>query len=82
MAAIIITWRFFERKSKKCNQNIILIVYVLIYSGTWGPWGNFSECSLTCGSGKRTAKRICSEKICTGSDSKKEDCNIEPCHGN
>ena len=56
--------------------------YDLFDSGKWGPWGHFSECTLTCGGGKRTAQRICSERFHTGSENKAEDCNMKQCQGN
>ena len=47
-----------------------------------GLWGNFTEWTLTCGGGKNTANRTCSEQNCPGAASKTEDGNVEPCPSN
>ena len=53
----------------------------------WFPFGDWSECSVTCGGGERIAKRAVIEhalyggKECEGSETKVEVCNEDPCPG-
>ena len=29
----------------------------------WGEWGNYGDCSVTCGPGERTRSRVCQNRI-------------------
>ncbi|GBP58343.1 Papilin [Eumeta japonica] len=53
--------------------------------GAWGPWGEPSACSRTCGGGVATQKRICLQvesdgrSRCAGGDTKYYSCNTQDC---
>ncbi|XP_048486291.1 papilin isoform X3 [Plutella xylostella] len=53
--------------------------------GAWGPWGEVSPCSRTCGGGVASQKRICLEigpdgqPRCAGGDTKYFSCETHDC---
>ncbi|WAR06501.1 LOW QUALITY PROTEIN: SRPX2-like protein, partial [Mya arenaria] len=54
--------------------------------GKWSTWGNWSECTRTCGDGIVTRKRLCNNptpdnggKTCVGEDIDAKDCNNTDC---
>lgn len=55
-------------------------------NGGWGPWSDFSGCSLPCGGGVQHSKRECNNptpqnggKYCTGNRKKYRSCNTNNC---
>lgn len=53
-------------------------------AGNWGPWSEWSSCSLTCGAGIEVAARKCDNPppangggYCTGDRKKYKICNTE-----
>ncbi|XP_015238080.1 PREDICTED: A disintegrin and metalloproteinase with thrombospondin motifs 7-like [Cyprinodon variegatus] len=55
-------------------------------NGGWGPWGTWSHCSRTCGTGVQSADRECNNpkpefggKYCTGERKRYRTCNTKPC---
>lgn len=55
-------------------------------NGGWGPWSDFSDCSLPCGGGVQHSKRECnnptprnSGKYCIGNRKKYRSCNTRNC---
>ena len=53
----------------------------------FAEWGEWTECSRTCGGGKRARERACiipdgqDRVACTGDLRQVEDCNNDPCPG-
>lgn len=46
---------------------------------SWGPWGVWSPCSATCGSGQRYRFRVCLVQDCEGRRWELEKCKIRRC---
>lgn len=56
--------------------------------GGYDEWGNYSECSATCGVGNQVRMRTCTNPVpqhggkpCMGSHSESRECNTQPCPG-
>ncbi|KXJ24916.1 coadhesin [Exaiptasia diaphana] len=54
--------------------------------GNWSPWGPWTSCSKTCGSGTKLRERVCSNpppenggKICVGKKTEEGKCTIGKC---
>ena len=53
----------------------------------WSSYGNWSECSVTCGNGQKRSNRTILKPAlhggieCEGNSSKVEKCNLEACIG-
>ncbi|KAL5272728.1 hypothetical protein ACHWQZ_G000802 [Mnemiopsis leidyi] len=54
--------------------------------GGWGVWGNWSDCSVSCGGGIQTMTKLCDNprpqyggKLCEGEDTKTRSCKEQPC---
>ncbi|XP_029407527.2 A disintegrin and metalloproteinase with thrombospondin motifs 9 isoform X2 [Bactrocera dorsalis] len=57
-----------------------------VVQGGWGPWSEFTPCSLTCGGGVQESQRECNNplpknggKYCAGSRKKYRSCNTHTC---
>uniref|UniRef100_A0A4W6FVZ2 Thrombospondin 1 n=1 Tax=Lates calcarifer TaxID=8187 RepID=A0A4W6FVZ2_LATCA len=68
------------RQTKKCQMPECPI------NGNWGPWSPWDTCSLTCGGGRQTRKRLCNDpapnyggKDCVGEAKDIQLCNKKPC---
>ena len=58
---------------------------------SWKPWGSWSPCSATCGTGSRSRNRECSTDAdtrsgsavppCVGEGEEQEMCQTKPCQG-
>lgn len=53
-------------------------------NGGWGPWGQFTECSRTCGAGVSYAERECNNPVpqhrgryCVGERKQVKICNTD-----
>ena len=56
--------------------------------GAWGEWGAWSDCSVNCGNGVQTRRRLCDNppavnggRDCPGSDIEIMLCNEGECKG-
>ena len=61
-------------------------LFQVLTNGQWSPWGDFSSCTKTCGTGTRGRSRTCASpalfgdgKNCVGSSVETEICNIHVC---
>ncbi|KAK2563275.1 Mucin-like protein [Acropora cervicornis] len=70
-----------DKEEKDCNTNPCVPV-----NGGFTEWGSYSACSVTCGKGKMTRTRSCTNpaplyggKGCDGPDSETAECDMEPC---
>ncbi|CAJ0945104.1 unnamed protein product, partial [Mesorhabditis belari] len=46
----------------------------------WGPWGQWTSCSATCGSAQRSRRRQCiGGNDCIGGNLENQDCGLSPC---
>ena len=52
--------------------------------GSWGEWGKFGPCSVTCEVGVKTRRRSCSSPInngkeCVGNSTESTECILDEC---
>ena len=75
-----------------CDNYVIkYLPSFLTVHGQWGAWGNYTECSHSCGSGKKQRLRLCDSPApdyggdqCVGEPVEIINCNTEypcPVHG-
>ncbi|XP_063430248.1 uncharacterized protein LOC134712536 [Mytilus trossulus] len=69
-----------DYEQEACNTQVCII------DGAWSQWGNFGQCSVTCGGGQYTRSRTCSDPYpqngglsCSGDSSEFTDCNTQAC---
>ncbi|XP_048746179.2 uncharacterized protein LOC125658800 [Ostrea edulis] len=67
-------------QTQDCNTQVCII------DGAWSTWGAWGTCSVSCGGGKRSRARTCSNpkpanggKSCSGSLKELGDCNSQFC---
>jgi len=59
-----------------------------VVDGSWGAWSEWSTCSVSCGGGQRSRRRVCDSpppshggRYCVGSDLQNAACNRDSCPG-
>lgn len=59
-----------------------------LVDGGFDEWGNYSECSVSCGGGNQMRTRTCTNPVpqnggqpCVGAHSETKECNTQPCPG-
>ncbi|XP_071164730.1 uncharacterized protein [Mytilus edulis] len=69
-----------DYEQEACNTQVCII------DGAWSQWGNFGQCSVTCGGGQYTRSRTCSDPYpqngglsCSGDSSEFTNCNTQAC---
>eukprot|EP00121_Abeoforma_whisleri_P015434 Awhi_evm1s14222 len=72
-------------EEKTCNTDACVIPR----DGGWTQWSPFDPCSVSCGGGKQTRDRTCTNpspanggKSCVGDSSEEKTCNTDPCPRN
>lgn len=66
--------------------NLTILLFIKKVDGAWSQWGSWGTCSVSCGGGKRSRARSCSNptpanggKECIGALSDLGDCNPQLC---
>ena len=85
--------QFGKTVKKVCNSSFCIVInlhdsyfYTFLVDGQWGPFGNWSSCSQTCGGGTRTRQRECNNPPpsnggldCVGNMIQELSCNASAC---
>ena len=77
---------------QSCDVTKLICLCLFAVDGGYGPWGEFGECSVTCGGGVHQRERPCnspepkySGKSCEeqelGTSIETESCSSDPCPG-
>ena len=78
-----------------CNINIsfliafaIISISIFIVDGAWATWSAWATCDVSCGGGKQTRSRTCTNPTpahggaqCLGDETESQTCNINQCKG-
>ena len=64
------------------------MIYNFTVDGAWSDWGEYSDCTVTCGAGSQTRSRDCNSpppvnggSSCMGDASETRDCDESTCPG-
>lgn len=68
------------------NKFNLHLIFLILVDGAWSAWSAFGMCSVSCGGGKYSRTRTCSDPYpknggldCQGSSSEFVDCNVQAC---
>ncbi|XP_021053028.1 hemicentin-1 [Mus pahari] len=71
-----------DTQIQRCNTDMCPV------DGSWGTWHSWSHCSVSCGGGERTRKRLCDNPVptkggrsCPGDAAQVSRCNMQACPG-
>lgn len=71
-----------DTQIQRCNTDMCPV------DGSWGTWHSWSHCSVSCGGGERTRKRLCDNPVpsksgrsCPGDATQVSRCNMQACPG-
>ena len=60
----------------------------ILVDGAWTPWSAWSSCTVSCGGGKQTRGRTCTDPspahggaLCVGDENESKACNTIQCEG-
>uniref|UniRef100_A0AAQ5XIQ8 Thrombospondin-1 n=1 Tax=Amphiprion ocellaris TaxID=80972 RepID=A0AAQ5XIQ8_AMPOC len=70
---------------QECDNKLDHPVFT-VFNGNWGPWSPWDTCTVTCGGGGQTRKRLCNDpapkyggKECVGDAKETQKCNKKAC---
>jgi len=73
--------------SYKLNNRILCTTYISV-DGIWSSWTAWNDCDSTCGGGRQSRNRTCTEPApqyggdyCSGNDTDVSTCNDNLCPG-
>ncbi|XP_004688211.1 PREDICTED: hemicentin-1 [Condylura cristata] len=71
-----------DSQIQRCNTDMCPV------DGSWGNWQSWSRCSVSCGGGEKTRKRLCNNPVpsksgrsCPGDATQISRCNMQACPG-
>ncbi|MEE6496324.1 hypothetical protein FKM82_002300 [Ascaphus truei] len=71
-----------DTELQRCSTNMCPV------DGNWGPWQDWSMCSVSCGGGEQIRTRLCSHPVqsyagrpCPGDSTQLLRCNVKACPG-
>ncbi|XP_057363933.1 hemicentin-1 isoform X3 [Manis pentadactyla] len=71
-----------DSQTQRCNTGLCPV------DGRWGNWHSWGRCSVSCGGGEKTRKRMCNNPVpsksgrpCPGDPTQVSRCNIQACPG-
>lgn len=77
------------KNSDKAHYTFCLHDLFCLVDGNWGKWGSWNDCTKSCGGGKQTKKRECTNpkpayggKACDNESDESRACNTRECPGN
>ena len=88
---LLITLETYVNVDTNANCRCLFLCLILV-SGGYTPWGDWEECSVTCGAGSQSRSRSCTDPspehggpTCLeqglGEATESQACNADPCPG-
>ena len=86
MTSASVPW-FSSYLSRIIKHFFLLVDYsfLLAIDAEWRPWGQWSQCTATCGNGTQVRARACGEakyggdEVCHGDSSEVQECSVADC---